>query len=189
MIFGCPDRFSIYYDLVKCWSTNSFHEGVVGFYIKNKIFPLEFYDYVVTLDINLKEIEDSLLRKESADNQLFYENKLKLTRYLLKSRYPSNVFTSETNYKNYPDYLYEDEELRYSVDVEFLRRARLAMFIVKHKEKARLLILNFDYKGDFFNLENLRDHDIHETIISCKELRNIVEESILYYNKHLNRFN
>jgi len=189
MIFGCPDRFAIYFDKVDCWSNDNFNEGIIGFYINNNLFHKYIDQYVSTLDINICDLQKYFLQKSSINKVLFKKEKLALCKYLLKNRYPAQVFNSQEEYDDYPDNLYVEEELIYSIDINFLSKANLSMFIIKSLSKARILILNLGDIVDFFNLSNLKENEIVEVIISLEELKNIIDQSIFSFYVMSNRPN
>ena len=175
MIFGNPDNFAVYIDKVDSWSINNFKEGFIWFYINSIPYPTNGYDYVSTLDVNISSLLTSKLVNPLESKELFNMETLELSKLLLKKRYPSWVFESESKYLSYPDELYEQEELLYYVDIDFLIKARLVMFVVKYNQKVRLIVVNTDFANDdFLDLKTLKKEYIVDKKLSIKDLNTIV---------------
>lgn len=185
MIFGCPNQFAIYYDKVDCWSSDGFDEGLIGFYINGHLFPKDMSNHVSTLYTNMIDFRDCVLEEPLINEKLFYEKKLSLCKYLLKKRYPAVIFNSQDEFDDYPDDLYEEEELTNSMEIDFLSRARLVVFLIQNHLKVRILMLSSSRNDeeDFFNLNNLVDNDIVETIVSLDEFKTIMNDAIKWMSR------
>lgn len=181
MIIGCPDNFAIYCDKINCWSLNGYIEGLMGFFINGKVFPKNFYDYTISIDSSIKDLKEVLFSDININSKVFRNDKLELIKYLLKKRYPAHVFNSEDEYNSYPDNLYQNEHLNYSINVELFQNSRLACFVVKNGNFIRLLILEFQYSGDFFDLSKIKKDKVEDIIIDYFEFKEIIEQLERYF--------
>lgn len=182
MIFGNPDSFSIYIDRVENWCNGSFVEGFICFYINSTPFPSRFYEYVSTLNTNIHDLTKILL-KPKFNKELFEKDKLELSKYLLKARYPAYAFNSQKEFDEYPNDLYEDEDYDYEIDVYFLSRVNLPVFAIKNDNSVRILLIKkfLNNNENFLNLTMLKKDDIEEVVINSDTLEDIINNVIKFY--------
>ena len=90
MIFGNPDKFAIYIDVVKDWSYPDFKEGVFAYIINNQITPQNCFSISSTLDSYWSELILQYNWKQGGctENQYIFElNTVKAYELLHKMRF------------------------------------------------------------------------------------------------------
>lgn len=157
MIIGNPYKFSIILDIVKEWNIDSsFYNGILFFSINGDLFPKEVLTSTLKCEI---PILVSRLKNITINNNIFNMQKKEAFLYLYNLTFPEDV--NEEN-----DYKYDISPQEFS-DYDYF------VFAVGNGKDNRILAAKLQYRINDSRYE-LKDINVNETFIDCKELCEIV---------------
>lgn len=182
MIFGSPDKFAIYLDVVDEWSELPVYvNGLVALYIKG----LHIFGEINALSIfnNVSGITQGALRHTRfVDEGFFNQSSVFLIQNLMKNRHPAHVFYSVEEFAEYPDYFYETEDVSFDASFDALEHYEYKLFVMNYAESTRILCIKFTSNAmGFFNLTDLKEEDILDLVLPTEELYNIVQSVEKWY--------
>ncbi|MFZ3192448.1 MAG: Imm42 family immunity protein [Moraxellaceae bacterium] len=183
MIFGSPDKFAIYLDVVDEWSEFPVYvNGLVALYIKGvrifgDIYSLSIFD-------NVSGITKGALRHTRfVDEGFFNQSSVFLIQNLMKNRHPAHVFYSVEEFAEYPDHVYEMEDVSFDANFDALEHYEYKLFVMSYAQLTRILCVKFASNAmGFFNLTDLKEEDVLDLVLPTEELYNIVQSVEKWYS-------
>lgn len=188
MIFGNPDKFAIYVDIVNDWHVHqSDIEGITGLYINGRLVISNYA--LIALHTEIESMLDFSV-KNLKDIECFHvlsdEDK---ARHLLSLRHPDWCAQSalEFNQKNFQDKI---EVFDFDASFESFsvgHMCRLYLFIIKKNAHAEVIFIKHDVNPespDFIDLQNITRNNISSSIISIEELSNIYDGIMEFHSKY-----
>jgi len=187
MIFGNPDRFAIYMDVVNDWCNGSYIEGISALYMGEKYICGELRTCGLYSDVD--DITTGILSNPPLVTQDFFEESaVTLVKKLLKKRHPALVFNSLAEYTAYPDYLYEDNEMTYDATFETLSKYPYKIFVFRYENLTRILCTQFNFKdSNYFNLGDVEMEGVIDLTMETEELQNIILTLKKWYENLITR--
>ena len=162
MIFGNPQEFALYVDIVDEWSKlHNNLEGLSGIWLKDQLLITN------TGLISLKNDFENIIEqapKLVECSKLYELEKLDLLKELLSLRFPNWCAASSSEWDENIDEWHDIKEV-YSCDLSFEsfhsgHEINQYLLGVRHNSMMKLLLYRKNKEEDFFNFEKIIENDV-----------------------------
>lgn len=178
MIFGNPDEFALYVDIVDEWcSLYNNLEGLSGIWLKSELLITNTGLISLLNDFeNIIEQTPQLIECP----KLYKLSDVELLKELLKARFPNWCASSSLEWEENIDEWQDVKEVN-ACDLSFEschtgHEINHYLLGIRNQDEVRLLLFRKSKKNDFFNFEEITNFDIASVEISYIKLQLIVSQ-------------
>ncbi|WP_010201969.1 Imm42 family immunity protein [Psychrobacter sp. PAMC 21119] len=178
MIFGKPEEFALYVDVIKERSNElNALEGVSGIWLKNELFITNTGLIALPNDFeNIIEIAPQIIKCSS----LYKLNNLDLLKDILNKRFPNWCVSSKEEWeKNIDKWLDIEEITEYDISLESCsigNELNYYLLGIRNEYMMKILMYIKNKEFDFFDFGMMADSDVRCVEISYKDFRDIVDQ-------------